>query len=141
MNLGSIGKKSSFDPVGGTAGKIDKVGVGQPQSGADAVAGAGPIGQIDVPKIANELAQSLGAAADKFRMLSAVNPFSQKAGMMMDMLTKGHDTIKNALDDWGKSLREQAEKDKVSHEQKQLVEQPLKKKDVDSEQLGKRFGA
>jgi hypothetical protein len=34
MTLSGIGKKGGFDPVGGSAGKIDKVGIGQPQTGA-----------------------------------------------------------------------------------------------------------
>lgn len=144
MTLSGIGgKKGGFDPIGGPTGPVNKVGIGKPTGGAEgtgAAGAAGAVGGIDVPKIANELAQSLGSAADKFRQLSGINPFSQKAGMMMDMLTKGHDEIMKGLDDWGKSLREQAKKDKASHEEKQLLQQPLKKKAVDNEQIVKRFG-
>ena len=143
MSMNGVGRKAGYDPLGAGLGKIDKVGIGQTQAGgagASAEAGAaGAVAGVDVRKIAGEVAQTLGAAADKFRMLSQVNPFSQKAGLMMDMLAKGQETIKEALDDWGKFLREQAAKDKESDLKSQLKNQPIKQAEIKNEDIQKRF--
>jgi hypothetical protein len=144
MSTGGIGgaRSTGFKGVEGPVGQVGKVGIPQTQAGvAEGAAAAGAVGGVDVPKIANEVAQTLGAAADKFKMLSGLNPFSQKAGMMMDMLAKGQETIKQALDDWGKFLREQAEKDKVADQQAQLRKQPVEQERLKNEEISKRFGA
>ena len=128
MSLDGIGGRQRAGGYGDT-GAAQRVGPTPSQAGqagqAEGAAGAGAVGGIDIPKVAGDIAKSLGAAADKFKMLSGVNPFSQKAGMMMDMLSKGHEAIKEALDDWGKSIREQAEKDKTAHLEDQVKKQQV----------------
>jgi hypothetical protein len=138
------GGGSSFKVTNQSTGPIDKVGVGAGPAGesgaAEGASASAPVGGVDVAKIANEVAQTLTSAADKFKMLAGVNPFSQKAGMMMDMLTKGHDTIQKALDEWGKSIRHEAHLDKEADLKSQLLKKPIEKSQVLKEDISKRFG-
>ena len=151
MNLsGSVGPRRPSDVLGGPTGPVDKVGVGAPQTGAAEGAGAaGAVGGIDLPKVTNEIAKSLTSAADKFKMLSGLNPFSQNPAVF-DAFSKAKESMNAAVDafkswgkaigdqagelgkgldqqihDWGKSIREQAEKDKQAHLEDQIKKQVI----------------
>jgi hypothetical protein len=129
MNIlpGGLGYKGGVDPKAGPAPKIEKLGVGTDQSAAaGGAAGTAAVGGVDVQKVATEAAQNLTAAADKFRMLAGVNPFSQHAGMMMDVLAKGHDAITTALDEWGESIRKNAELDQEAAKADDIKRQQLR---------------
>jgi hypothetical protein len=140
-NAGGVGgssRSSSFKGLDSVAPKIDKIGVGQAGAAGAAAEVAAP--GLDVAKKAFDVAQKFTADADKFVKLAAqANPFSsQQVGLMKDALVKGADDIKKALDDWGKFIREQAEKDKTADLQAQLLKKPIEQAQVKAEDIAKR---